>query len=94
MNTYTFKLIIETDGSRNRAEMAALVCFAKRLPDGCDFYLQDTKKPKTEHCVNPARLVGSCRRCGAGPDQPCIATASRNGEKKGTPMKTFHPQRK
>lgn len=37
---HRFTLIVKTIGSRKSAELAVLVAFAKRSPDGCEFHLR------------------------------------------------------
>lgn len=38
---HAFKLIVRSNGTRKSAYYAVLASFAKRSPDGCEFYLQD-----------------------------------------------------
>jgi hypothetical protein len=85
MNEYKFKLVVKTEGSRNRAEMAVIAAFAKRAPDGCEFHLQ----PKNKRAI-VNRLHKVCRLCGASQLSPCVSV---KGPTKGKVLTGFHLQR-
>lgn len=40
---HEFKIIVETNNSRKAAEMALLLAFSIRQPDGCRFHLKSSK---------------------------------------------------
>jgi hypothetical protein len=44
VKTHHFVLGVKTHGTRKAAELAVLASFAKRQPDGCEFYLRDLSK--------------------------------------------------